>query len=156
MSKKNEPIKNENIGYIVKYYRKKRGYSLAQLAAKTYLSPSYLNRLELGDRQNPTIGALISIASALEISRDTLLGHWNNKEDEIIDIESFFMYNNFSINDIQMSRKMKSLFSHLLQDVYSNDWDKETRNKEIFQLLKAIDEIKDIQKQEGDLNKNAS
>lgn len=148
MNKKKGPFKNEYLGHIIKHYRKKREYSLAALAGKTSLSASYINRLELGDRSNPSIEAVIDIASALNIPIDSLLGNINNEGEKTLDIESFFIYQSFSINDMEVSLKLKSLFSHLLENIHSYIWDEEEKSKEIFQLLKTIDKIKDVQKEE--------
>ena len=56
----------------IREWRKVRGYSQQLLAELADLSPVYMSQVENGYKK-PTLGALLSIASALEIPMSDLL-----------------------------------------------------------------------------------
>src|SRR5439155_7399988 len=59
------------LGREIRARRRARGLTLAQLAARCGLSPTYLSELETAAEDNPTIGVLRALARGLEIP----LGH---------------------------------------------------------------------------------
>lgn len=61
------------LGARLRVLRADRGWTQDELAARTHLSKSYLSRLEDGDRQ-PSIAALLSIASAFGLALNDLFG----------------------------------------------------------------------------------
>ena len=54
----------EEIGIVLKKYRKTCGYNLRELAKKTNLSTSYLSQIENG-KVSPSLSSLVKIADAL-------------------------------------------------------------------------------------------
>lgn len=62
----------QSIGKTVKLHRTWKGLSSHELANKAGISASYLSKIE-GDKVNPSIGVILDIADALEISLDELL-----------------------------------------------------------------------------------
>jgi len=61
--KGNERIFSE----VIKSKRSKKGWSLKEVSLKTGINASYLNRLEKGERKNPSAIALFKLSMALEI-----------------------------------------------------------------------------------------
>ncbi len=61
-----------SVGQRLKYWRKQKGYTQAQLAEKTNMSRSYVADVER-DRYNPSVETLSSIAKALNIPVSNLL-----------------------------------------------------------------------------------
>ncbi|CAI6087236.1 helix-turn-helix domain-containing protein [Cohnella sp. JJ-181] len=66
------------IGKNVKQYRKLRKLTQVELAEKSNLSRSYLADLE-GDRYNPSVETLTSIAKVLQVGVHVLLGEESNE-----------------------------------------------------------------------------
>jgi transcriptional regulator with XRE-family HTH domain len=62
-----------SLGERIVYYRRRAGISQKKLAALTGIKPSTLSYYEKGKRE-PNILILISLAKALEITGDALLG----------------------------------------------------------------------------------
>ncbi|SDM69473.1 helix-turn-helix domain-containing protein [Sediminibacillus halophilus] len=62
------------IGNRVRNQRKKKGYSITELARAAHVSKSYLSYIERDIQQNPSLQILSKIASALDTSIDYLLG----------------------------------------------------------------------------------
>ena len=61
----------------IKELRKKRGWTLQQLSARTHIAPNTLNQYELGKRE-PSFDILISLAKVFGVTTDYLMGIENN------------------------------------------------------------------------------
>ncbi len=64
----------KNIGLKIAYYRKKRGYTQAELAERIGMSVAYLGQIERGNRGNSfSLETLYQIADALKIEAELLI-----------------------------------------------------------------------------------
>ena len=64
----------KNIGLKIAYYRKKRGYTQAELAELIGMSVAYLGQIERGNRGNSfSLETLYQIADALKIEAELLI-----------------------------------------------------------------------------------
>lgn len=64
----------KNIGLKIAYYRKKRGYTQAELAERIGMSVAYLGQIERGNRGNSfSLETLYQIADALKIDVNLLI-----------------------------------------------------------------------------------
>lgn len=61
------------IGKNIQEIRKKRGYTLSELAERAHISKSYLSNIERSLNQNPSIHVLEKVASVLGVDLKTLL-----------------------------------------------------------------------------------
>ncbi len=62
-------LKYKEIGLKIAYYRKKKGYTQAQLAEIVGISSNYLSLIERGNKgQSYSMETLFKIAEALEIT----------------------------------------------------------------------------------------
>lgn len=66
-------IMGANFGAVLKHYRTERKLSLRALAKETGISASYINFLENGDYDNPSIDVVKKLAVALEVNPDLFL-----------------------------------------------------------------------------------
>lgn len=67
-------LKFKEIGLKISYYRKKRGYTQAQLAEKVNLSTNYLGLIERGNNgRSYSMEVLLKIADALDVDVRELL-----------------------------------------------------------------------------------
>lgn len=71
------------VGSRMKQLRKKRGFSLSELADRAGVAKSYLSSIENGKKSNPSIQILEKISSVLGVNIETLLG--TAAKDEILD-----------------------------------------------------------------------
>lgn len=69
------------IGKNIYEFRKKRGFTLSELAEKAGVSKSYLSNIERSINQNPSIQVLEKLALVLEVDLKTLLGTVKNLEE---------------------------------------------------------------------------
>lgn len=65
--------KEAEIGKRIRKARKRKGYSLVQLAEKTEFSQGYLSKIENSDK-SPPVSKLLRLARTLEIGVSELLG----------------------------------------------------------------------------------
>ena len=67
-------MRYKSIGLKIAYYRKKKGYTQADLAQQIGMSVSYLGQIERGNRgKSFSLETLYQIADALDLAVDTLL-----------------------------------------------------------------------------------
>lgn len=67
-------LKYREIGLKISYYRKKRGYTQAQLAEKVNLSTNYLGLIERGNNgRSYSMEVLLKISDALDVDVRELL-----------------------------------------------------------------------------------
>ena len=66
------PTRYDHIAGNIAFYRKRAGMTQRQLAERINCSPTYLSRVECGDR-GVSIAMLIKISEALDVSCDALL-----------------------------------------------------------------------------------
>ncbi|MEH7351666.1 helix-turn-helix domain-containing protein [Gottfriedia acidiceleris] len=62
------------IGKIIHETRKKRGFTLSELAKKADISKSYLSNIEREINYNPSIQVLEKLSKVLDVDMSTLLG----------------------------------------------------------------------------------
>lgn len=67
-------LKYKEIGLKIAYYRKKKGYTQAQLAEIVGISSNYLSLIERGNKgQSYSMETLFKIAEALDVNVNDLL-----------------------------------------------------------------------------------
>ena len=60
------------IGKVIRIYRKRKGYSIQQLAEDAHVSKSYLSKIERGVHRNPSVQFLKKVSTSLEIDLQEL------------------------------------------------------------------------------------
>ena len=63
---------NKSIGQTIKSRREEYGINQAQLARRAGISPSYLSKIEKGERNHPNYIIVLEICVALDIPFDEL------------------------------------------------------------------------------------
>lgn len=84
------PTKNENSfskfsGYL-KDLRQRKGMSIAELAKLSNVSQSYINRLELSGRKEPSINIVIRLAEALGVKPHYFLDTLYSEPTDLIEV----------------------------------------------------------------------
>ena len=96
------------LGQNIKRVRTNKGMTQKELSNKSGLSQSTITEIEKGTRQNLRADNLSKIATALNVSTNELLGIEEDKEYELVDIESaadfiFSEDNNLELDNIKLS-----------------------------------------------------
>ncbi|MEK4826678.1 helix-turn-helix transcriptional regulator [Niallia sp. FSL W8-0951] len=84
---------NDDFAKLLKKLRLSKGYSLQQLAERSNVTPSYLNRLERGERKTPTFSVLQHIAEGLDVDVNVLVGLDAKDTNEPLSLEEMFFTN---------------------------------------------------------------
>ena len=71
-----------SIGEFIKERRLSKGWSKRALAEKAGVSHSEVHRVENGERMNPSVPVLYSIADVLGVPKDEMLRHAGYKSDD--------------------------------------------------------------------------
>ena len=119
---KEESIRLNNIGLIVKKHRAKRGITRKLLASLSGISIRYLAQLEAG-KANPTISILKNIAYALNMSLSDMLF-----ENEYNEIQLGTLDNKLSEFSSEQLKKVHSL----VENIYRENTVKKNKNKIAF------------------------
>jgi XRE family aerobic/anaerobic benzoate catabolism transcriptional regulator len=119
---KEESIRLNNIGLIVKKHRAKRGITRNLLASLSGISIRYLAQLEAG-KANPTISILKNIAYALNMSLSDMLF-----ENEYNEIQLGTLDNKLS----EFSSEQLKKVHNLVENIYRENTVKKNKNKIAF------------------------
>lgn len=71
------------IGKTIYQIRRKRGYTLSELAERTHISKSYLSNIERNININPSIQVIKKIAKVLEVDLKTLIGTIDGAQNDL-------------------------------------------------------------------------
>lgn len=65
--------KNLSLGETIRYFRKRKGLTLRELAKKSNISPIYLSELENGKKVNPSEEILYRIVKGLDLNQTDMV-----------------------------------------------------------------------------------
>ncbi|WFA05273.1 helix-turn-helix transcriptional regulator [Bacillus sp. HSf4] len=129
---------NDDFAKLLKNLRISKGYSLKQLAERSNVTPSYLNRLERGERKRPTFSVLEHIAEGLDVDVNVLLGLDAKDTNEPLSLEEMFFTNEIEFEGKLLSADQKEVLLDILQEVLEAD---ATSVEQLLDALKRIGEL---------------
>lgn len=136
---------NDNFGYMLRSLREQRGLSLAKLGDIAGISSSYINRIELGERNAPSLPVIESLAEALSVETSVLLNAagMNTEGNEVKSLTELVFSNNISLaeNGRILSPEKKKEFIELIAYIDRMEW-KENKHVEMLELIDLLDEFK--------------
>lgn len=135
---------SNDFGMLIRYIRKKKGYSLADLEEMTNISKSYIYRLEKGERKAPSIKIIEKLAQALDIDINELLKAVNNDSEEVPSLESLLLAHQFTIKNKIATKEVKGKMVELLTKIHESNWDNNSKIKEMAEIVQIIDEYKQL------------
>ncbi|USK68336.1 helix-turn-helix domain-containing protein [Peribacillus asahii] len=102
------------IGKNIKEIRKRRGYTLSDLAEKANISKSYLSNIERDLNKNPSLQIMNKIASVLNVDISSLL-----KNDTVLDmplcIEKEWAELVYELKELGVDKKQIQQYKTLIQ-----------------------------------------
>lgn len=129
---------NDDFAKLLKKLRLAKGYSLQQLSERSNVTPSYLNRLERGERKTPTLSVLQHIAEGLDVDVNVLLGLDGKDADGPLSLEKLFFTNEIEFEGELLSADQKEVLLDILQEVLEAD---ATSVEQLLDALKRIGEL---------------
>jgi transcriptional regulator with XRE-family HTH domain len=138
---------SEGFGNYLKKLRNERGYSLKDLERMTAISPSYINRLEKGERKAPTYPIIVKLAQALGVDTSGFLvtaGLDKTMNGPIPDFMQLVYGNDFMIGGKIADKQIKDVLYELISAIVESKWDAKSRNQEMAILIDHVDELKEM------------
>lgn len=121
---------------MLKYFRKRDGYTQSELAEKLGVSASRISMYEAGERE-PDFETEEKIADFFNTDLNTLRGR--DTEQEVLPYEIARKYSNLSIDG-------KGIINHAIESEYNKEQERIERFKKVLELQKitTIEEARDI------------
>lgn len=137
---------NPNFGALILHLRKKEGYSLQELGDMTGISPSYIHRMEKGERKAPSFKVIEKLADALKVEKSVLLEVANLEEesDEVMSLDELLYTHNFTVSGKTISKKQKQLFVKILTKIADCEWSPQTKHLDSLEIVDLINEFKEL------------
>lgn len=143
---------SKEFGAYIKEIRDRNGYSLKEVEEMTKISASYINRIEKGERNAPSYPIIEKLAQAYNVPvHDLLKSAGLNVESKAKNLNSFsqlIFTNNFTLNGRIVSAEEKELILKLIDKLDRVQWSEKTKHIDTIDLIKIIDDFKELQKQE--------
>jgi XRE family transcriptional regulator of biofilm formation len=117
------------IGINIYEYRKKRGFTLSELAKKANISKSYLSNIERNLNKNPSIHILKKLAAVLEVDLKELIKTDTNEnsrslfEDEWLDFVNELKQSGIEKDQIQEYKTLLEFIKWKNDNVRANKKD---------------------------------
>ncbi|WP_067624780.1 MULTISPECIES: helix-turn-helix domain-containing protein [Alicyclobacillus] len=136
-----------SVGLRLKHYRKEKGLSLYDLSKLINVSPSYLNRIENGERKAVSTPILKSWCEALGISMYQLLNVPVDAEEERTLFDLLMLYKYTVANGIEATPEIKAAIFALDNQVVNSDLTGEKSYQDAILILERAKELNRLIKQ---------
>ncbi|WP_158095135.1 helix-turn-helix domain-containing protein [Gottfriedia luciferensis] len=143
------------LGEIISILRKQKQMTYRDLESLTGITPSYINRIERGDRGNPSYSIIQKLAIALEVNEQILLNAISGDENTVntnenkLQIKSFsdvitetILMSSFSLCEIEATIEIKEKLVSTLNKM--EPFILNPNRKSDFEILVALDELTKI------------
>lgn len=148
--KRRERKVSKEFGAFIRYLREKQGITLAEMSKKTGISSSYINRLELAQRNSPSIIIVEKIAKALntpfiEIAEKSGIDlGLEDEKTEILSVSSLIDQNEVSLHnmgpaiDDDLKKELINIVDYIINAPISKD-----NQESINQLMDLVTSFKE-------------
>lgn len=136
---------NMNFGSYIKEIRESQNLTLRDVQEAVQISPSYLNRIERGEKKNPGATIIERLAKcygrpALELFEVALNNTIDLEEQPMFET---IIYNNcFTIDGVEADVKIKDAIVSLIKCIANLQWNEKSKNNEIGIVLQNVDNLK--------------
>jgi len=127
----------------LKRLRKARGMTLQQLSDATGISPSYISRMERGEKQCPSFPILTALASALNVDVLTLAEGLVDK-DEVVDLDAIMFRSQLRVVGKILTEEETARVLRMIERIVEFDWNRESQWHELAELGDAINKLKNV------------
>ncbi|MEC1157832.1 helix-turn-helix domain-containing protein [Cytobacillus horneckiae] len=140
----------EDVGKLIKEYRLKKGYSLAQLDKLAKVSPSYISRIERSLRNEVSFSKVLRICFSLGIPYEELVskafGEIVQTEAETISptFADILFHSEFTIQETKADIEIKEILVSMISFIFECTWDSKTKINDLYQVSKKIEKLKGL------------
>lgn len=132
-------------GSIIRNRRLELNMSLKNIEELTGISPSYINRIEKGQRKAPSYGIIEQLAEALNLPVSKLTNVPKSKTDESgsdLSLQEMILSSKFTLNGKKVSKESKEKMVDMINYISSMQWEDTTKYKEIMPIMEFLDYFK--------------
>ena len=130
-----------DFGTYLRYLREKNGYSLKDIEQEVGISTSYLNRLEMSKKMNPSYPILAKLARVFDVPIAQMLSLAISQEGST-DIIELLIATTFSVRGHLFENKEKELVVRILKTIIDSEWKNETIFRESIELMEKVNTFK--------------
>lgn len=140
----------EDFGKLIKMYRLKKGYSLAQLDKLAKVSPSYISRIERNLRSEVSFAKALRICFVLGIPYEEMISKAFGEiglievEKEQLTLADTIFHNDFTIQEKVVDLDVKEIIVTMLNFIFECTWDSNTKIQDVYQVSKKIEKLKGL------------
>lgn len=145
LGKRLERKVSSSFGSTIKHLREQSGLSLAKLGEISGVSASYINRMEIGQRNAPSYPIIEKLADSLGVEISYLLNVAGVENDTKPSTISKLIYsNNVTLKDGEkaMNGAEKNQFIEIMDFIIDAEW-KDKKHIEMLELIRLIDGFKE-------------
>lgn len=132
-------------GSIIRNRRLELNMSLKNIEELTGISPSYINRIEKGQRKAPSYGIIEQLAEALNLPVSKLTNVPKSKTDESgsdLSLQEMILSSKFTLNGKKVSKESKEKMVDMINYISTMQWEDTTKYKEIMPIMEFLDYFK--------------
>lgn len=136
---------NENFGSFVKKRRLRLGLSQNRVGDIAKVSPTYITRLEKGQRAAPSREVLEGLAEALLMDSSSLhsIAHREVTANTIVpELWEYLFIGDFAIKGVLTDRETKDAMSNVLSLIFESKWDENSKLKDSLKIIESINSLK--------------
>lgn len=131
-------------GSIIKNRREELGLSLKQIEEQTGISPSYINRIEKGQRKAPSYRIIEQLAKALDLPVSKLTNIAEAPvQNEVPTLEELILTSQFTVNGKRASKQSKEKVVEFIKKLTEASWDSDKKYEEAIKLMGYFDYFKE-------------
>ena len=142
---------SDDFAHYLRSIREKKGLTLQDVAEKTNLSKSYINRIENGERKAPSLPVIEALAkcfgvSVAELSNIASKDKRNGTKGELLSLETLLFSNQFTMLGKEVSAQVKNHMILLLKNIWEADWKDEFTD--MFVIMQEVSKLKNTLSEE--------
>jgi transcriptional regulator with XRE-family HTH domain len=131
-------------GSIIKNRREELRLSLKQIEAETGISPSYINRIEKGQRKAPSYRIIEQLAKALDLPVSKLMHVAEVQvQEDVPSIEELLLTSQFKVNGKRASKQSKEKMVEFVKRLTQATWESDKKYEEALKLMGFFDYFKE-------------
>lgn len=131
-------------GSIIKNRREELGLSLKQIEQETGISPSYINRIEKGQRKAPSYRIIEQLAKALDMPISKLINVAEvDIQDDVSSLEELLLTSQFTVNGKRVSKQSKEKMVEFVKRLNEASWESDKKYEEVIKLIGFFDYFKE-------------
>lgn len=136
---------NENFGSMLKYLRENQGYSLQDLQNITGISPSYINRLENGQRACPSYPIIEKLSKALnaDVMEMLEIAELSTQNKDVKFLAEIILSSNFRLADEIATKEEKEKIVAIIDEIIYSEWEDNIVG-DLSEIGRLVDDFKSI------------